>query len=120
VAAARFALLSSKMNAQSEQVWNAIEIAKSGFLKWAASNDIAVYCVEYVPNTPIEIYVFFPTNKDLQQHKETGRLQAIKAHYRQLLAEAQYPQERFPVYFYFDSHENVVKNHKGSYFYRLR
>jgi hypothetical protein len=113
------------MNAQSKQGWSALKTAKSGFLNWAASNDIAVHCVEYVAgfedwHKRAEIYVFFPTDTDLEQHRKTGRLQVIEAHYRQLLAEAQYPQERCPAHFYFDSHENVVKNYEGNYFYRLR
>jgi hypothetical protein len=113
------------MNAQSRQGWDALKTAKSGFLNWAASNDIAVACVEHVAvfedwNKSSEIYVFFPTDKDLERHKESGQLQMIETHYRQFLADAQYPSERFPIRFYFDSHENVLKNYEGNYFYRLR
>lgn len=113
------------MNAQSKQGWYALKTAESGFLKWTVLNDIAVHCVEYVVgfedwHRRSEIYIFFPTDEDLEQHRETGRLQVIEAHFRQLLAESQYPQEQSLVHFYFDSHENVVKNYEGSYFYRLR
>ena len=67
-----------------------------------------------------EVYVFFPANSDLEQHRGTGKLQEIETRYRHFLSDAGYPFDRFPVQFYFDSHENVIKNYEGSYFYRLR
>jgi hypothetical protein len=113
------------MSKYGEQGWNALKTAASGFLGWAASNNIAVERVEHVAtfedwDKSSEVYIFFPTNVDLERHKETGKLQEIETHYRQLLSDAQYPSERFPIRFFFDSHENVVKNYEGNYFYRLR
>jgi hypothetical protein len=67
------------------------------------------------------VWIFFPTDDDLNQHIRSGATEAIEADFRNILKQLKYPFRRFPrVGFVFDSDENVQKNYEGSYFYRLR
>jgi hypothetical protein len=113
------------MSANHKQGWVSLKSAEKAFRAWMASKSIPVERIEYVAtfedwDTNTEVYVFFPTNADLERHKTDGAIQEIEAHYRQLLSDAHYPFDRWPVVFLFDSHENVLKNYEGNYFYRLR
>jgi hypothetical protein len=113
------------MNAYHQKGWAAIKSADGRFLSWANSNGIVVSRIEHVAvfeewSRGAGIYIFFPTDEDLERHRSIGKLANMETLYRQYLSDAEYPSERFPVLFDFDSHENVVKNYQGSYFYRLR
>src|SRR4051812_37165919 len=113
------------MSTHHKQGWAALKTAESSFRSWTTASGIAVERVEHVAtfedwDKSTEIYIFFPTDADLERHSEVGTLQLAEARYRELLCDTDYPSERFPVHFFFDSHENVVKNYQGSYFYRLR
>jgi len=67
------------------------------------------------------VWIFFPTDADLKEYTESGVTQGIEADFRDILKQLKYPFRKFPrVGFVFDSDENVQKNYKGSYFYRLR
>jgi hypothetical protein len=103
----------------------ALKSAAKQFRIWADANGIAVQCIEHVAtfedwDKGTEVHVFFPTEADYERHRDNQTLADMESLYGQFLIEAGYPLEQFPVTFYFDSHENVVKNFEGNYFYRLR
>jgi hypothetical protein len=111
------------MNADHNNGWTALQKAAEDFRKWAASLEIPVNRIEHVATFEpwdkcTEIYVFLATDSDLQRFE--GKLHSIEERYREFLSNALYPFDRWPVTFHFDSHENVVKNYQGNYFYRLR
>lgn len=113
------------MSTESEQGWESLKSAKQAFEAWVSSCNISLACIHHIAtfedwSKDTCILIFFPTDADLAQHKATGRIQDIEKAYRQFLIDAKYPTKRFPVSFEFDSHENVVKNFEGSYFFRLR
>jgi hypothetical protein len=113
------------MNADHKIGWAAIKSAEKEFRNWAASNQIPLSRVEHVAtfeswDKKTEIYIFFPADSDVQRFRSERKLSEIEHHYHQFLSNADYPFDRWPVTFYFDSHENVVKNYDGNYFYRLR
>ena len=117
--------LIGSMNAQQKQGWASLKSAEKAFRAWAASQGISVERVAYVAtfedwDSCTGVYVFFSQDSDLQRHKTDGMVTQIEARYRQMLSDAKYPFERWPVVFTFDSRENVVKNYEGNYFYRLR
>jgi hypothetical protein len=111
--------------AQHKQGWQALKSAEQIFLVWAVSRSISIERIEYVASFESwsktnGVYVFFPNDSDLERHRAAGTIQQIETTYRQALADSHYPFERWPIVFYFDSHENVLKNYEGSYFYRLK
>ena len=71
-------------------------------------------------NPVTTIYIFFPTNGDLNRYQETQQLKEIELFYRKCLAEALYPTDRFPVTFHFDSNEHVEKAYGGNLYNYLR
>jgi hypothetical protein len=114
-----------RMSPSQRRGWASLKRARKRFRAWARSEGIPVERVEHVAtfedwDTSSAVVIFFKTDSDLQRLKAEGRLEAIESRYRQCLADARYPSERFPVLLEFDSHENVVKNYQGSYFCRMR
>jgi hypothetical protein len=113
------------MNTDHKQGWEALKQAKQAFTAWARSRGVTVERIEHVAtfepwDKSTEIHIFFLADSDLQRFKAEGTLLQIEQKYRELLSDAQYRQDRWPVVFQFDTHENVVKNYKGNYGYRLR
>jgi hypothetical protein len=113
------------MNADQKEGWVSLEKARQQFMEWARSNGIAMERVEHVAtfeqwDKNTELYLFFSTDAELERIKSKNELSEIENQYRHFLLDLKYPFERWPIALYFDSHENVVKNYEGNYFYRLR
>jgi hypothetical protein len=113
------------MTATQIQGEKALKFAESKFRDWAAHNGVSVqlvlplaYFEERNPSTLI--YIFFPTDSDLQGHRVTHKLQEIESCYRKFLAEALFPMDRFPVSFRFDSHQHVQESYDGNIYNYLR
>ena len=69
----------------------------------------------------IGVFIFFESNKDLQDAEIKNLFTKIKGDFLKILKEENYPFDDFPnIRFEFDSDENVRDNYEGSYFYRLR
>jgi len=112
-------------NLDCKKGWEALKNAEREFKAWALNQKMPLARVEYVAtfekwDKKTEIYVFFFTDSGLQLLKREGKLSEIERIYRRQLLNASYPFDRWPITFYFDSHENVEKNYAGNYFYRLR
>jgi len=103
-----------------------IELAKQNLLRWAKEKSLPIHGIEFVAtfeewDDGIGVWVFYENESDLGEGNENGISKRIKTKYLSLLKEYNYPFKKFPkVGFEFDSHENVVKNFQGNYFYRLR
>lgn len=69
----------------------------------------------------ITVFIFFKDDLLKEQALSTGTVDMLKEKYIAYLTTHKYPFDKFSkVYFEIDSHENVVRNFEGSYFYRLR
>jgi len=85
-----------------------------------------IYNIEYVCtfeewDDSISVYIFFADNELKKQALSSGVVDMLKEKYICYLKTHNYPFDKFPkVFFEIDSHENVLKNYEGSYFYRLR
>jgi len=113
------------MTATQLQGEKALKSAEGRFRGWAASNKVVVARVlavasfeESHPNTVV--YIFFPTDSDLEKLRETSKLQEIEVFYSQWLAEALYPMDRFPVTFQFISAQHIEESYGGSIYSFLR
>ena len=118
-----YAWLSTSPSARAG--WRAVKCVRKAFYTWSRKQGIAVERVEHLAtfedwDTRTAIYIFFKTNSELQRLRTDGGLEKIEQWYRQQLTDAHYPSEKWCPQFAFDSHENVVTNFQGSYFYRLR
>ncbi len=107
------------MTATELQGKKALKSAEGRFRDWAASNEVSVDRVlpvasfeESRPNTVI--YIFFPTDSDLDGYRKARKLQEIEILYRKWLTEALYPMDRFPVTFQFVSDQLIEKAYGGS------
>jgi len=113
------------MTATQLQGEKAFKSAEGRFRDWAASNEVMVARVlpvatfeESRPNTVI--YIFFPTDSDLERHQKARKLQEIEMLYRKWLTEALYPMDRFPVTFEFVSDQLIEEAYGGSIYNYLR
>lgn len=72
-------------------------------------------------NKATSIWVFAESNDDLDRWKSEGFILRIEERIRSIMMASDFPADLFDrVAFHFDSHENVVKNHEGNYFRRIR
>jgi len=113
------------MTATQLQGEKALKSAEGRFRDWAASNEVMVARVlpvarfdESLPSTVI--YIFFPTDLDLERHRKARKLQEIEVFYRKWLTEALYPMDRFPVTFEFVSDQLIEEAYGGSIYNFLR
>ena len=106
--------------------WESILAARDAVFSWAAGQQIPLYRIEFVATFAewdhgIGVFVFYETRAQLVAAEASGANRRLKMFFLDELEAANYPFAEFPdVSFEFDSHENVVRNFKGSYFYRLR
>lgn len=107
------------MTATQLQGEKALKTAEDKFRDWAASNEVMVARVlplarfeESHPNTVI--YIFFPTDSDLESYQKARKFQEIEVSYRKWLTEALYPMDRFPVTFKFISDQFIEEAWGGN------
>jgi len=85
-----------------------------------------IHAVQYVAvfepwSHSAHVLVFYPTTAELRACAASGTSAKLEEAFRSALAQTEFPFEEVPeVGMEFDSHENVVDNYEGSYFYRLR
>ena len=110
----------------SHPAYQIIETARSELEGWAKKNGISIFRLEFVAvfehwSDSHSLWVFYPTNKDLEKYTKDGTSERIKEQYQKSLESNSFPFSEFPkVGFEFDSNENVRNNFSGNYFYRLR
>ena len=110
----------------SHSAYKIIDSARADLGEWVKSQHIPIHRYEFVAvfeswSDSHSLWVFYPTNKDLEEFNRNGTSEKIKQRYHLALNSRNFPFAEFPkVGFEFDSDENVRRNYAGNYFYRLR
>ena len=110
----------------SHPAYKIIDSAKADLEEWANIHQIPIHRYEFVAvfeswSDSHSLWIFYPTNKDLEKLNKNGTSEKIKQCYQQALEARNFPFSEFPkAGFEFDSDENVRRNYAGNYFYRLR
>lgn len=95
-------------------------------ITWAKESNISLHKIETIvpfvtSEKDLTVWLFFDTERVVKRHKKNGTVEEVKKAYLCALEDFGYPNDYLDkVSFHIDSHENVVKNFEGSYFYRLR
>ena len=103
-----------------------IEKAEKVTSAWAKENNIALYRIEFIvpfvlADKSLSVWLFFETDKILDQYSKDGTIEKTKEYYLKSLKEINYPENYLnQVEFIIDSNENVQEKFDGSYFARLR
>jgi hypothetical protein len=104
--------------------WGALKQVRPRFKSWLKDKSWRkkFHQLEFIPHsTFLEIFIFYKTDADVAAGNTDGFSETIRQKMLGDLADLEYPRlAETEVRFIFDSHENVVKNYEGSYFYRLR
>jgi len=80
-----------------------------------------IYGIPAGDKVPLQIFIFYKKDKDLQTNIASGLVEQTKTAFIRILDEVGYFKKHpHDVTFEFDSHQNIKKNYKGSYFFRLR
>ena len=92
---------------------------------WAKTKNIPLYHIEiivpFVENDENLHVVFFLDTEVMKEHAlSSGLDEKLEAKYKLELKNNKYPYNLAKITFEYDSHENVVQNYEGSYFYRMR
>lgn len=103
-----------------------IDAAKASLLRWAPEHGIPLHQIEFVvpfvdTNFGLSVWFFFETDEQLRRSNAMGWPDRLSARFTELVERLGYSAAWLPkIRFVLDSHENVVRNYEGSYFYRLR
>lgn len=95
-------------------------------MTWSTTEGIRLHNIETVipfvlTDKDLWVWLFFDTDELVKKYQQEGTEDKVRSEYLRTLKSLQYPEDYLnQVTFYIDSHENVVKNFEGSYFYRLR
>ena len=103
-----------------------IDKARGIILAWAHAEGIPLNRIEFVvpfvaTDFGLSTWFFYESEAHRQQSERMGWSPKLKKAFARILSAEGYSTDWLPaVDFVFDSHENVVTNYHGSYFYRLR
>jgi hypothetical protein len=118
----------SNANIEDEKLrvsqWRVLKQIRPRFESWL-NGEIwkkRFHSIEFIPHADfLEVFLFYETDADIASGNSEGISKALRERILSDLRELEYPQvDSTNIRFIFDSHENVVKNFKGSYFFRLR
>jgi hypothetical protein len=113
-------LLRRKRDARESMLWEIFRRARRR--AWSrACGDFVVHATEFIPHdTKGEVYVFFSTDAELAHASSSGlQAQMQRAFAEEFAALLGGAVDEYPLVFVFDSHENVERNYKGSYYLRM-
>ena len=110
------------LESENEKKWTYIPKLKSEIEKWSSQQGETIYKTAVIPQQKtIEVYIFYKKNKQLAESQTNGIVERTKDEIKNILEKLGYFNEfDDTIKFEFDTHENVKKNYKGNYFYRLR
>jgi hypothetical protein len=103
-----------------------INKAKDALLKWAEGENFGIYQIEFVvPFLPsdkdLSVWLFYQSDDMVKRYADAGTTAIVEARFVDIMRDLGYPEDYLSqITFQIDSHENVVANFEGSYFYRLR
>jgi hypothetical protein len=109
-----------------DEQFRIIEKAKRRLLSWAAARGIPLANIEYVvpfveDDFGLSVWLFYDTDASLAARGTDGSTEMLRKQCLAVLRELGYPERSLPeIIFSVDSHETVVRDYQGSYFYRLR
>ena len=103
-----------------------IEFARTNLMRWAEEQGISLYRIGFVvpfveTDLGLSAWFFFETDEQLRRSGAmgwTGRLSARLMDVLEALGDS--APWLTNMGFVWDSHENVIHNYEGSYFYRVR
>jgi len=99
-----------------------LQMIRDFVLEFATSQRANVQKVLFVPQDSglLEVYIFFEHDCECDSFVREGRNEALKHKLHEYLVKVNYfcyfPDD---IIYQFDSHENVINNYKGSYYFRL-
>jgi hypothetical protein len=100
--------------------------AKGQLLGWADSSGVPLVRVDFVvpfveTDFDVSVWLFYDTDVDVARLDRDGGSELVREEFLRLFNADGYPAEWLSgVAFFIDSHENVVRQYEGNYFYRLR
>ncbi len=100
--------------------------AEDALLKWAGDENLGIHRIEFVvpfvlSDKDLWVWLFYQTDDMVKRYADAGTTALIEARFVDIMREFGYPEDYLSqIKFQIDSHENVVANFEGSYFYRLR
>lgn len=103
-----------------------IDAARKRLLKWVDAQRVPLVHVEFVvpfveDDFSLAAWLFYDTDASAGIYGADGTTAALQDKFLTMLRELGYAEQWIAkVDFVADSHENVVRNYEGSYFYRLR
>ena len=103
-----------------------IEAARTSILQRARERGIPLQRMEFVvpfvdTDFGLSAWFFYETDEQLRRAGDTGWPNQLETHFTEALRVLGYaPDWLSNVEFFYDLHENVFINYKGSYFYRVR
>lgn len=115
-----------KMKYNQKQLFNITKITKHNINLWTVEQKIKLHKVELVGpfveiDCKLHVVFFFDSDKSLNEYAVGETNEIIKKQFLSELQSNGYPEDLLKlVTFEYDSHENVVKNYEGNYFYRMR
>ena len=109
-----------------DEQFTCVERARADVLRLARREGIPLHRIEFViPFVPTDLglgaWFFYETDDQLRRAEAAGWSAVLTAALTRALGSAGYAEEWLgEIGFTFDSHEHVVRDYEGSYFYRLR
>jgi hypothetical protein len=100
--------------------------ARDHLLVWSSAAGIPLSRVEFVypfvaTDFSLSVWLFYDTDVNVARSARDGSTDRLQREFVDRLARVGYDQRWLEqIEFVVDSHENVVRNYDGSYFYRLR
>jgi septum formation topological specificity factor MinE len=99
------------------------ENIKREMILWSKKEAIPIYRVEFVSGLTkhLVVFIFYKKDEELKAQIENDKIEKTKEEIIQILNKHGYVEQYSDgITIEFDSHENVKKNYKGNYFFRLR
>ncbi|WP_117212179.1 hypothetical protein [Allorhizocola rhizosphaerae] len=114
------------MAAAREKQLSQAEAAKAQLMDWAASAGIPLVHIECLfpfakTDFGLSVWLFLDSDASVERLQADGTIDRLRQEFLSRLSASGYPPDWLPdITFGVDSHENVVRDHEGSYLYRLR
>ena len=102
-----------------------LDLARKQLVSWSNNRNVPLHCIEYVvgfgDDYCLSTWLFFETDKQRDMAETANWLTELTTLFIDTLRSVGYAEEWMSkIQFSHDSHENVIRNYKSSYFYRLR
>ena len=108
-----------------DQQFAYLDLARKQLISWSCKQNVPLHRIEYVvgfgDDFSLATWLFFETDKQRDMADTANWPTELATLFIETLRSAGYAEEWVSkIRFLHDSHENVLRNYKGSYFYFLR